>query len=150
MNRGYTLISNTIFEDNNLSHSEFRVLTFLIRMYNTQLGYSYPSRNTIIKKCHLSEKTLNKVLNDLESRGYITRTKQTTSTGWNNIYFIHRHIVRKNKNFIPSKEKSNVKPLTRHHNSFNEHYKNYNPDELERKLLKMQEGKRQRAIMNIG
>ena len=150
MNRGYTLISNTIFEDNNLSHSEFRVLTFLIRMYNTQLGYSYPSRNTIIKKCHLSEKTLNKVLNDLESRGYITRSKQTTSTGWNNIYFIHRHIVRKDKNFIPSKEKSNVKPLTRHHNSFNEHYKNYNPDELERKLLKMQEGKRKRAIMNIG
>ncbi|MDU1203896.1 MAG: helix-turn-helix domain-containing protein [Clostridiales bacterium] len=150
MNRGYTLISNTIFEDNNLSHSEFRVLTFLIRMYNTQLGYSYPSRNTIIKKCHLSEKTLNKVLNDLESRGYITRSKQTTSKGWNNIYFIHRHIVRKDKNFIPSKEKSSVKPLTRHHNSFNEHYKNYNPDELERKLLKMQEGKRKRAIVNIG
>lgn len=150
MNRGYTLISNTIFEDNNLSHSEFRVLTFLIRMYNTQLGYSYPSRNTIIKKCHLSEKTLNKVLNDLEFKGYITRSKQTTSTGWNNIYFIHRHIVRKDKNFIPSKEKSSVKPLTRYHNSFNEHYKNYNPDELEKKLLKIQEEKRKRAIENIG
>lgn len=150
MSKGYTLISNTIFEDDNLSHSEFRVLTFLIRMYNAELEYSYPSRNTIIKKCHLSEKTLNKVLNDLEFKGYITRGKRKTSTGWNNIYFIHRHIVRKDKNFIPSKEKSSVKPLTRHHNSFNEHYKNYNPDELERKLLKMQEGKRKRAIMNIG
>jgi len=150
VSKGYTLISNTIFEDNNLSHSEFRVLTFLIRMYNTQLGYSYPSRNTIIEKCHLSEKTLNKVLNDLESKGYITRSKQTTSTGWNNIYFIHRHIVRKDKTFIPSKEKSNVKPLTRYHNSFNEHYKNYDPDELEKKLLKIQEEKRKRAIVNIG
>lgn len=150
MSRGYTLISNTIWEDDNLSHSEFRVLTYLIRMYNAELEYSYPSRNTIIKKCHLSEKTLNKVLNDLESKGYITRKKLTSSTGWYNIYFIHRHIVKKDKTFIPSKGKSNVKPLTRHHNSFNEHYKNYDPDELERKLLKMQEGKRKRAIMNIG
>ena len=150
MSKGYTLISNTIFEDDNLSHSEFRVLTFLIRMYNAELEYSYPSRNTIIKKCHLSEKTLNKVLNDLEFKGYITRSKKTTSTGWNNIYFIHRHIVRKDRTFIPSKGKSNVKPLTRHHNSFNEHYKNYDPDELERKLLKIQEEKRKRAIENIG
>lgn len=150
MNKGYTLISNTIWEDDNLSHSEFRVLTYLIRMYNTQLGYSYPSRNTILEKCHLSEKTLNKVLNDLEDKGYITRSKKITSKGWNNIYFIHRYVVRNDKTNIHLKKKSNVRPLTRYHNSFNEHYKKYDPDELERKLLKMQEERRKRAIENIG
>lgn len=35
-------------------------------------------------------------------------------------------------------QKINTKPLTKYHNTFNEHYKNYTEDELEAKLLKMQ------------
>lgn len=33
---------------------------------------------------------------------------------------------------------ANTKPLTRYHGTFNEHFRNYAPDELEEKLLKMQ------------
>lgn len=35
-------------------------------------------------------------------------------------------------------QKMNTKPLTKYHDTFNEHYKNYSEDELEAKLLKMQ------------
>ena len=35
----YTLIDNRIFDDNALSHSEFRVLSYLISKYNVNYGY---------------------------------------------------------------------------------------------------------------
>lgn len=41
-----------------------------------------------------------------------------------------------------SKPEPNTKPLTRYHNSFNEHYKNYTEDELEAKLLRIQNKER--------
>lgn len=37
---------------------------------------------------------------------------------------------------------ANTKPLTRYHGTFNEHFRNYAPDELEEQLLKMQAKKR--------
>lgn len=40
------------------------------------------------------------------------------------------------------KQEPNTKPISRYHNSFNEHYKNYSEDELEARLLKAQAKKR--------
>lgn len=89
----YTLLDNRIWEDENLSHAEFRVLSYLIRKYSLEYGYSFPLREQIINKCHVNPKTLNKVLNSLEERGYITRKKHKTKNGWNNIYYIHKYLV---------------------------------------------------------
>lgn len=98
----YTLIDNSIFDDESLTHTEFRVLTYLIRNYNSNLGYSFPTRKTMIEKCNMSKDTLNKVLNSLEGRGYITRKTNPSKSGRNNIYYIHKYL------FIPSKDKVEV------------------------------------------
>lgn len=94
----YTLIDNAIFEDENLTHTEFRILAYLIRNYNSNLGYSFPTRKTMIEKCNMSKDTLNKVLNSLEERGYITRKTNPSKSGRNNIYYIHKYL------FLPSIE----------------------------------------------
>lgn len=92
----YTLIDNAIFEDESLTHTEFRVLAYLIKNYNSNFGYSFPTRKTMIEKCNMSKDTLNKVLNSLEVRGYITRKSNPNKAGRNNIYHIHKYL------FIPS------------------------------------------------
>lgn len=126
VNASYTRLDNKIWEDENLSHAEFRVLSYLIRMYSLEHGYSFPTREQIIKKCHINPKTLNSVLNTLEAKGYITRGKHKTETGWNNIYYIHKYLVVNNfdNNTVsePQREVSdnqstnnstdNIKPLT--------------------------------------
>lgn len=98
----YTLIDNEIFEDENLTHTEFRVLSYLIRNYNSNLGYSFPTRKTMVEKCNMSKDTLNKVLNSLEERGYITRKTNPSKSGRNNIYYIHKYL------FVPPVEEVEV------------------------------------------
>lgn len=88
----YTLIDNSIFEDESLTHTEFRVLAYLIRNYNANFGYSFPTRKTMIEKCNMSKDTLNKVLNSLEGRGYITRKTNPNKSGRNNVYYIHKYL----------------------------------------------------------
>ena len=237
----YTLLDNQIWEDENLSHTEFRVLSYLIRTYSLEYGYSFPKRETIVKKCKIHKDTLNKVLNSLEEKGYITRSINRHKGGRNNIYYINKYLVAIKKdtpeapsdeskaddkqdqssnellvkqkaklvrqlkaeeleeinqldtellikainqaNFYkpngyhigyllkaydtvknnPSKPQreaqsnkpsnnsnnnkkdntgANTKPLTRYHGTFNEHFRNYAPDELEEQLLKIQAKKR--------
>lgn len=89
----YTNISNSLIEDENLSHTEFRVMITLIRYYNTDLGYSFPTRELLVKKCKMNKDTLGRVLNSLEEKGYITRSKREGKAGRNNIYYIHKYLV---------------------------------------------------------
>lgn len=89
----YTLLDNEIFEDKDLKHTEFRVLAFLIRNYNTKMGYSFPSRELIISSCKINKDTLGRVLNSLEEKGYITRKNNPLKAGKNNIYLIHKYLV---------------------------------------------------------
>ena len=93
----YTLLDNRIWEDENLSHTEFRVLSYLIRKYRVEYGYSFPKRETISKKCKMHKDTLNKVLNSLEKKGYITRAINPHKGGRNNIYYIHKYLVSSKK-----------------------------------------------------
>lgn len=89
----YTVIDNAIFEDENLKHTEFRVLAYLIRNYNTSMGYSFPTREQIIKSCKVNKDTLNNVLKSLEEKGYITRKNNPSKAGRNTIYLIHKYLV---------------------------------------------------------
>ncbi|MDY4822391.1 MAG: helix-turn-helix domain-containing protein [Candidatus Onthovivens sp.] len=237
-----------IWKDENLKPNEKLVLIYLIDYYSLKDGYSYKIREVIEKEIGLARNTLNKVLNSLEEKGYITRAKHKTKTGWNNIYYIHKYLVASKKDTTeapadakpsenerkpcetdakastnellvkqkaklvreleaeeleeinqldtellskaidransykpngyhigyllktydsvknnPSKPQreaqsnkpsnnsnnnkkdstgANTKPLTRYHGTFNEHFRNYAPDELEEQLLKMQAKKR--------
>ena len=89
----YTNISNSLIEDENLSHTEFRVMMTLIRYYNTDLGYSFPTRELLVKKCRMNKDTLGRVLNSLEEKEYITRSKREGKAGRNNIYYINKYLV---------------------------------------------------------
>ena len=46
----------------------------------------------MIEKCNMSKDTLNKVLNSLEGRGYITRKTNPNKSGRNNVYYIHKYL----------------------------------------------------------
>lgn len=89
----YTVIDNGIFEDTNLKHTEFRVLAFLIRNFNTSLGYSFPTREQIINSCKMNKDTVGNVLKSLEEKGYITRKNNPYKAGRNTIYLIHKYLV---------------------------------------------------------
>ncbi len=89
----YTAIDNGIFEDENLKHTEFRVLVFLIRNYNTSMGYSFPTREQIITSCKMNKDTVGSVLKSLEEKGYITRKNNPFKAGRNTIYLIHKYLV---------------------------------------------------------
>ncbi|MGL5642693.1 MAG: helix-turn-helix domain-containing protein [Paraclostridium sp.] len=89
----YTVIDNRIFEDENLKHTEFRVLAYLIRNYNTSIGYSFPTREQIITSCKMNKDTVGSVLKSLEEKGYITRKNNPSKAGRNTIYLIHKYLV---------------------------------------------------------
>ena len=89
----YTVIDNGIFEDKNLKHTEFRVLAFLIRNFNTSLGYSFPTREQIINSCKMNKDTVGSVLKSLEEKGYITRKNNPYKAGRNTIYLIHKYLI---------------------------------------------------------
>lgn len=110
----YTLLDNQIWEDENLSHTEFRVLSYLIRTYSLEYGYSFPLREQITEKCKMHKDTLNKVLKGLQDKGYITIGKHKTKTGWNNIYYIHKYLVASKKDKVepkPQEAPSNKKQV---------------------------------------
>lgn len=115
----YTLLDNEIWEDENLSHAEFRVLSYLIRLYRVDYGYSFPKRETLVKKCKIHKDTLSKVLNSLEAKGYITRANNPKKGGRNNIYYIHKYLVIKSKNDVSEGPKQ-VKPDAKICESINE------------------------------
>lgn len=89
----YTIINNAIWKDNNIKGHEKLVLIYLVRNFNVTYGYSFPTREQIQEATGISKDTLNKVLNSLEEKGYITRSKREGKAGRNNIYYIHKYLV---------------------------------------------------------
>lgn len=89
----YTIIDNDIWKDNNIKGYEKLVLIYLIRNFNVNYGYSFPIREQILEATGISKDTLNKVLNSLEEKGYITRSKRERKSGRNNIYYINKYLV---------------------------------------------------------
>lgn len=89
----YTIIDNDIWKDNNIKGYEKLVLIYLVRNFNVNYGYSFPLREQIQEATGISKDTLNKVLNSLEEKGYITRSKREGKAGRNNIYYINKYLV---------------------------------------------------------
>ena len=162
----YTNISNTIIDDENLDPYEKTVLIYLVRLNNKTLGYSFPKKETMENVLKISPKKLTKTLRALQEKGYITISKREGKAGKNNIYYIdNKYLVGQqddvqtskkiNTNNNPSKNKkhatgantkdyhnNNYPVKTKYHDTFNEHFRDYTPDELEHKLLMIQAKKR--------
>lgn len=103
----YTIINNDIWKDNNIKGHEKLVLIYLVRNFNVTYGYSFPTREQIQEATGISKDTLNKVLNRLEEKGYITRSKREGKAGRNNIYYIHKYLVGQETS-LQASEKTNT------------------------------------------
>lgn len=88
-----TTIDNQFYSDRNLDVYEKTVFSYLIRYYNTKLGYAYPTRKQIQDDTGISTGKLTQVLNSLEDKGYITRRNNPLKSGKNTLYYINKYLV---------------------------------------------------------
>lgn len=89
----YTIIDNDIWKDHNIKGYEKLVLIYLVRNFNVNYGYSFPTREQIQEATGIGNNALNRALNSLEEKGYITRSKREGKAGRNNIYYINKYLV---------------------------------------------------------
>ena len=89
----YTIIDNDFYSDRNLDPYEKTVLSYLIRYYNFNFGYSFPTREQIQHDNNISPSKLTKTLKSLQEKGYITIKNNHKKAGRNNIYYINKYIV---------------------------------------------------------
>ncbi len=89
----FTQISNDIFKLTN--GNEFKVYCYLCSNYNRELGYAFPSLNTISKNINMSVPTVTKCIKNLEELGLIKISKFECklSKYTNNIYKIFIPII---------------------------------------------------------
>lgn len=92
MKGNYFLLPNCIYDDD-LNPYQISVYGYLVRCADKS-GRCYPSRETISKKCNIkSVVTVDKAIKELESRGYIDKTKRYDFSGrgnLSNIYTINK------------------------------------------------------------
>lgn len=100
----YTIIDNAIWKDHNIKGYEKLVLIYLVRNFNVNYGYSFPTREQIQEATGIGNNALNRALKSLEEKGYITRSKREGKAGRNNIYYIHKYLVGQETSSQASKE----------------------------------------------
>ena len=77
-------------EVNDLSSKEKLVLIVLANYFNTDLDEAFPSQQKIAKNSSLSRSSVNRALDALRSKGYITIKKRRRSGQFShNVYKIH-------------------------------------------------------------
>ena len=84
-NQGFTNLPNEVIELK-ISPLEKIVLIVLIRYYNREKGYSYPSYPILMEMCCASKNSVIKGLNELEKREFI---KKEILNGKGNRYYIN-------------------------------------------------------------
>lgn len=111
----YTMIDNKFYSDRNLDPYEKTVLSYLIRYYNIDFGYSFPTREQIQQDNNISPSKLTKTLKSLQVKGYITIKNNHKKAGRNNIYYINKYLVTQQNSLgasekpKPSKDKPKFK-----------------------------------------
>lgn len=160
----WTPIHNDFYSDRNLDPYEKTVLSYLIRYYNKDFGYSFPTREQIQQDNNISPSKLTKILKSLQEKGYITRSKREGKAGRNNIYYIHKYLVGQQDSLQASEKPklsnkstnnkkqptgANKKPKkTAWSDHYEEqHWQRYSEDELESKLLKAQAKKKRKELL---
>ena len=105
----FTQISNDVFKLTN--GNEFKIYCYLCSNYNKELGYSFPSLNTISKNTNMSVPTVTKCIKSLEKLGLIKICKfeNKMSKYINNIYKIFIPIIVKND--IEDQEQDEIRKL---------------------------------------
>lgn len=72
--KGYTILENSILEDEKLTIHEQSILIAIISYFNKEKGYSYPSYSQLKRRSKIADnRTLNKCVNSLIEKGYINK-----------------------------------------------------------------------------
>lgn len=90
--QGFTIVDNALFDDNIISGQEKWFLIVLIRYWNSEKGYAYPSYKTLMEKADMSKATLRKHLVSLELKKYIEIIQCRRKTVENNNYKINKYL----------------------------------------------------------
>jgi DNA-binding MarR family transcriptional regulator len=77
--RGYNTIHHQMRIENDLSLNDYCVADTIFQL-SKKVGYCYASKETLGKMLGLSKQTIHKVLNKLESRNLVQRSKTTNHT----------------------------------------------------------------------
>lgn len=100
----YLKLDKEILKDKNLKSNEKLVLIYLIGYNNSDLEYSFPTYKQIKDDTGISIKTLAKIFNSLEDKGYIRRANNPNKGGRNNVYYIYKYVVTDKVNDMTSQE----------------------------------------------
>ena len=92
-----------------LNYKELGVYCFINLYFNCEKNYSFPSHEHIREQLNISEPTLLKILNSLESKGFIKRKRG--KTGWNTQYYLTLP-TKQTEQIIPTKEFNNIEETT--------------------------------------
>lgn len=118
--RGFTIIENSILDDERLTVQDQSVLISIISYFNKDKGYSYPSYVQLKKRSKvIDNRTLKKCINSLIEKGYI---RKETIKGLGCKYYILKpsgelHLV---ENY--TKCKSTLLPSVKVHHDLVENY----------------------------
>ncbi|MBU5454538.1 helix-turn-helix domain-containing protein [Caproiciproducens sp. MSJ-32] len=118
--RGFTIIENSILDDERLTVQDQSVLISIISYFNKDKGYSYPSYVQLKKRSKvIDNRTLKKCINSLIEKGYI---RKETIKGLGCKYYILKpsgelHLV---ENY--TKCKSTLPPSVKVHHDLVENY----------------------------
>ena len=93
----FTQFSNDVFKMTNAS--EFKVYCYLCSLYNRNMGYSYPSLNTIANNTNMSKSTVQRSISNLEKLGLIKvfKFESKNNANINNAYRIYYPIIIKDE-----------------------------------------------------
>ena len=84
------LMGRIVQEVNDLSSNQKLVLIVLANYFNTDLDEAFPSQETIAKNSSLSRSSVNRALDALQNKGYITIKKRRRSGQFShNVYKLH-------------------------------------------------------------
>lgn len=89
----FVMVKDDLLADKNINSNEFRVYTYLMRMYNDEKKYAFPSIKTISENSNLSESSVKRAVKKLEKIGYLTIEKKQGVAGNFNVYKNFKHLV---------------------------------------------------------
>ncbi len=106
--KGYVKIANSLLEDDKLKVNEKYFLITLMRYWNKEKGYAYPSYSNLMNSLNITRRgTISDLIKSLETKGYI---KKEVIPGKGSKYFILKHIT---SNKIETSNENETTPVSK-------------------------------------
>lgn len=99
---------NSIHRDSNLTLEEKHLLTIIIKYYNVEEGYAYPTYENLLEECSTSRRSkISKIIKGLKAKAYVEVVKVK---GNKSHYYIKKHLFFLENNNSDRKQNSTKAP----------------------------------------